>query len=90
MFPAAKVLLEHIREEYGSIPNFCEAKNLDRFKVAKACKGELQRIDVDFALDVLEATGGLVKIEGWRTPKKHREARRLRMGAGRRIAPAAE
>ncbi len=83
IIPAAQELLTFIREsEHPSIPAFCEAKGLDRLKVARAIKGEILRVDVDFALDVEEATGGAVPVERWRTDeelraeiKRRREAR---------------
>jgi hypothetical protein len=84
---AAAELLAHIREQYGTIPAFSEAKGLDRFKVAKAVNGELQRVDVDFALDVEEATG--IPAEHWRTPDDVREARKQRRAAAHRIKPGA-
>ncbi len=65
---AAEKLLEHIREHFGTIPKFCDEQGLDRLKVQKAIKGELVRIDVQFAVSVRDATGGVVDIEDWATP----------------------
>lgn len=64
--PAAQQLLAHVRERYDSIPAFCEARGLDRLKVARAIKGDLIRVDVDFAFAIEEATDGAVLAEAWR------------------------
>lgn len=72
--PAAQQLLAHIRDGYGTIPKFCEAKGLDRLKVARALNGELTRFDVDFALDVQRATGGAVGADGWRVDEEMKAA----------------
>lgn len=62
---APQALLAHIRAKYGSIPAFCDAKGLDRIKVQKAIRGEIQRMDVDFAFAVERATDGDVPAFWW-------------------------
>lgn len=63
--PAAAKLLAHIREHYGSIPRFAEMHGFDRIKVQKAIRGQIQRMDVLFALDIQRATRGAVVMEEW-------------------------
>lgn len=58
-------LLAYVRKHYDSIPAFCEAKGLDRYKVEKAIKGKLARIDIRFGEDVSAATNGDVKSADW-------------------------
>lgn len=72
----AKQLLSFIRAKDISIPAFCEKTGLDRIKTQKAIRGELQRIDVDFAFDVERVTDGAVQAEAWCAPDEIREARR--------------
>ena len=85
---ASEVLLKWIRRRYGSIPKFCTAHELDRIQVQRAIRGEIQRITVDFALDIQDATDGEVHAELWATPDEVREARkRRRSNASRRIEP---
>lgn len=74
----AVALLAYIREKYGSVPNFCDAHDLERIKVQRALNGEIQRIDVDFAFDIETATDGAVLAESWCSPESVREERRLR------------
>ncbi len=65
--PGAEKLLAHIRELGISIPDFCERHGLFRQKVEKAIKGGLKRVDVDFALAIQRATGGIVTVPDWET-----------------------
>jgi hypothetical protein len=65
---AARELLPWIRKNYGSIPAFCEAKNISRITLQKAIRGDLKRIDVEFALAIKDATGGLIPVEWWIEP----------------------
>jgi hypothetical protein len=60
-------LLAHIRDLGISIPDFCEKHGLFRQKVEKAIKGDLKRVDVDFALAIERATGGAVTVPDWET-----------------------
>jgi hypothetical protein len=76
--PGAPKLEAYIRQHFGSIPKFCEAKGIDRIKVQRAIGGGLQRVDVDFAFDIEHATGGWVVAEDWCTPDVVREERRKR------------
>lgn len=62
--PGAKALLEHIRENYSSVPAFADAHGLQRMKVQRAITS-LQRIDVEFAVAIEAATKGEVKTEWW-------------------------
>jgi hypothetical protein len=64
----ATKLLGHIRDLGISIPDFCEKHGLFRQKVEKAIKGDLKRVDVDFALAIERATGGAVLVADWETP----------------------
>jgi len=65
----AEKLLAHIRGLNVSIPDFCEKHGLFRQKVEKAIKGDLKRIDVDFALAIQRATDGAVTVPDWETPE---------------------
>lgn len=62
---AASELLAYIRKHYRSIPAFAEENDLDRIKVQKAIRGDIARIDVDFAFAVQIATKGKIKAEWW-------------------------
>lgn len=62
-----KKLFDHIRGLDISIPDFCEKHGLFRQKVEKAIKGDLKRIDVDFALAIQRATDGAVTVPDWET-----------------------
>jgi hypothetical protein len=64
----AEKLLAHIRGLGLSIPDFCERHGLFRQKVEKAIKGDLKRVDVDFALAIERATGAVVTVPDWETP----------------------
>jgi hypothetical protein len=63
----AEKLLAHIRGLNISIPDFCEKHGLFRQKVEKAIKGDLKRVDVDFALAIERATDGAVTVADWET-----------------------
>lgn len=63
----AEKLLAHIRGLSVSIPDFCEKHGLFRQKVEKAIKGDLKRVDVDFALAIERATDSAVLVADWET-----------------------
>lgn len=65
--PAAQRLLDYIRNESGlkAVTKFCDAHGLDRLKVARALKGGLLRVDVEFAFAIEAATGGEIPAESW-------------------------
>jgi hypothetical protein len=65
---AARALLAHIRERYGTIPAFCAAKGMDRLKVQRAVKGKPRRMDVVFAGEIEVATDGAVPAPWWAEP----------------------
>lgn len=65
---ASRALLAHIRENYGTIPAFCEAKQQDRFKVQRAIRGEMKRVDMAFATGIELATDGAVQAAWWLEP----------------------
>jgi len=48
-----------------SVPTFCEQHDLDRIEVQRCMNGERQRIAVNFAKAIEDATGGDVKIVRW-------------------------
>jgi hypothetical protein len=54
-------LIAHIRSLGMTVPDWCDAKGLDRFKVQKVINGQIQRVDCDFAQRAIEATGGAVQ-----------------------------
>ncbi len=58
-------LLAFIRDNYETIPAFCEAHSLVRQKVVKAIRGEIKRLDGEFMFDIERATGGHVKAPEW-------------------------
>jgi hypothetical protein len=63
---AARELLAWIREHYGSLPAFCEAKNIDRIRLQKAIRGGHKRgLDVAFAVALQDATDGAIRVEWW-------------------------
>jgi hypothetical protein len=62
---APKVLLAYIRENHGTVEAFAEHAGLDRIKVQKALRGQIGRIDVDFAFAVQKATKGKVQMAWW-------------------------
>jgi hypothetical protein len=61
----ATKLLAYVRATSKTIPRFCEENGLNRIKTQKAINGDLQRIDVGFALDIEKATGGAVLVRDW-------------------------
>lgn len=62
---APKVLLAYIREHHGTVQAFADHAKLDRIKIQKALRGQIERIDVDFALAVQKATKGKVPMAWW-------------------------
>lgn len=62
---APKALLDLIRNNYDSVPQFAEKHGLDRIKVQKAIRGDIERIDVDFAFAVEKATKKRVPALWW-------------------------
>lgn len=62
---APKALLKHIRDKYGTVPAFCEAKGLDRIRVQKAIRGKPKKFDVEFAFALERATDGDVPARLW-------------------------
>jgi hypothetical protein len=62
---APQALLKHIRDNYGSVPAFCQAKGLDRIRVQKAIRGKPKKFDVEFAFALEKATGGAVPAALW-------------------------
>jgi len=65
---AAHALLAHIRGNDWSIPEFAGANGLDRIKLQKVIRGDIERIDVDFAFAVERATDGAVPASWWTEP----------------------
>jgi hypothetical protein len=62
---ASQALLRHIREHFGTVPAFCEAKGLDRVRVQKAIRGKPKKFDVGFAFAIEKATDGAVPASLW-------------------------
>ena len=63
---ACRALLAHIRAtKHKTIPAWCAAHGLDRFKVQNAIRWKVQRVDVKFALEVERATDGVVPASWW-------------------------
>ena len=62
---ASKALLAHIRAKFITVPAFAEATGIDRIKVQKAIRGEIKRMDVEFAFAIEKATGGVVPASWW-------------------------
>lgn len=48
-----------------SVPVFCDANGLDRVEVQRCMNGERQRIPVNFAKDIFDATKGAIPIVRW-------------------------
>jgi hypothetical protein len=61
--PGAAPLKEHIGKLDVSLPDWCEMHGIDRFAIQKIFKGTLQRVSVELAFDIEEATGGAVEAE---------------------------
>ncbi len=67
----ARKLREYLTENELSIPRFCDAGRergleLDRIAIKRVLDGERgQRVTVDFAKAISDATGGVVAIEMW-------------------------
>ena len=62
---ASRALLAHIRAKYETIPAFSEATGIDRIKIQKAIRGEIIRMDVEFAFAIEKATAGAVPAAWW-------------------------
>ncbi len=62
---APRVLLAYIRDHHRTVEAFAEHAGLPRIKVQKALRGEIERIDVDFAAAVEKATKGKVPMAWW-------------------------
>jgi hypothetical protein len=61
-----------------SIPDWCEVHGLDRFAIQKLLNGRLQRVSVELAFDIEEATEGVVEAKLWIPEEEMREAQRLK------------
>lgn len=48
-----------------SITRFCESNGLDRIEVQRHLRGLRDRVSVDFAVSIRDATRGAVKVERW-------------------------
>lgn len=48
-----------------SITRFCDEHELDRIEVQRHLRGLRDRVSVDFAVSVRDATKGAVKVERW-------------------------
>lgn len=88
MLRGAAMLLGYIREHFSSIPAFCEAHGLDRLKVQRAVKGQMVRVDVTFASEIEEATGGEVSWESWIPDEAARRRLHERRSAASKAAHA--
>lgn len=63
---AARVLKRLLKQSGQSVPDFCDAHDLNRFAVQRALNGDQKSFSVDFAYDLQRATNGLVKWRWWR------------------------
>ncbi len=62
----ARKLGEYITAHHKSIYEFCAQHGLERIQVARVLKGARgQRVTVDFAKSIADATGGVVAMELW-------------------------
>lgn len=61
----ARDLRAWLDEQGIGIPKFCEMHGFDRIDVQRIMKGERQRISVNFAFDVEDATEGAVTARRW-------------------------
>lgn len=78
------LFLAHLAELGVSQTAFCDEKGIDRITVQRIVNGERQRITVDFAMKMRDATGGKVPVETWESPsaRSRRQARApLTLGA---------
>lgn len=55
-----------------SITRFCEENDLDRIEVQRHLRGLRDRVSVDFAVDIRDATKGAVKVDRWAHSKEVR------------------
>lgn len=64
----ARLLTKWIKENGGNFAKFAYDAGIERIQVLRVIHGKRwQRITVDFALAVREATGGKIPIESWRS-----------------------
>ena len=62
---APRVLLAYIRANHKTVEAFAEHAGLPRIKIQKVLRGEIERIDVDFAHAVEKATKGKIPMAWW-------------------------
>lgn len=79
--PGADALRQHIRDTGKSIPEWCEAHGIERISLQRLLKGERQRVSVELAFDLEEATGGAIEAKLWVPVRDVREAQRERRSA---------
>jgi hypothetical protein len=56
LLAGARKLRDLLDVERTSVPDFCEANDLDRYKVQRLLNGTQRRCDVDFAAAIEDAT----------------------------------
>lgn len=63
----ARALRAYITKHFakGGVPRFCEEHEIDRIMVQRALNGERQRISVDLATRIEQATDGAVDATTW-------------------------
>lgn len=63
--PGAEPLRAYIDRLDKSVPEWCEDNGLDRFTIQRLLNGELQRVSVELAFDIEQATSEEVEWSLW-------------------------
>lgn len=82
--PGAQPLRDHITALDMSVPDWCELHDIDRFAVQKLLNGKIQRVSVELAFDLEEASGGSVEARLWIPEQEIRDAQQERRSAAAR------
>lgn len=69
----AKDLMAWLGAKSLSITRFCKENDLDRIEVQRHLKGFRDRVPVDFAVAIRDATKGAVKVDRWGHSKEVRQ-----------------
>lgn len=79
--PGAEPLRSHIHGLDMSVSDWCEKHEIDRFSVQKLLNGKLQRVSVELAFDLEEASEGAVAAKLWIPEQEIRDAQQERRSA---------
>jgi hypothetical protein len=79
--PGASELRLHIDRQELAVPAWCEKHKLDRFSIQKLLNGKLQRVSVELAFAIQDATSGEVQATLWIPPEEVRDVQRAKRQA---------